>query len=303
MTGRLYVVILSTIALTAPATFRGQEVIVPAGTIVQCTLTESNLSSKTAERGDPVRCDAGPLYEFGVPVLPRGAVLEGYFSDFRNPGHFWGKGWMQLDFDRVLLPGANIPLSSKVTSVPHLPVDAQGKIHGTGHAGRDAVEWAIPVLWPIKAMTLPMRGPRPTLKGHETRVSVKLMQDLAIPQEATGLPSDPRLLKPGAFRTNPDRTGPIFREAVSITPSNVNFASVPSQVAASQEGTALVLRDGGGLLVRNYWFEDGQRIRYHTLDGTEGVLPIGVLDLGKTLKLNREHGVEFMISSVAGSNQ
>jgi hypothetical protein len=52
----------------APATFRGQEIIVPAGTIVQCTLTESNLSSKTAERGDPVRCDAGPLYEFGVPV-------------------------------------------------------------------------------------------------------------------------------------------------------------------------------------------------------------------------------------------
>ncbi|MEA2540895.1 MAG: hypothetical protein QOH35_2261, partial [Acidobacteriaceae bacterium] len=80
------------------------------------------------------------------------------------------------DFDRILLPGAEIPLSSKVTSVPHLGVDAQGKIHGTGRAGRDAVEWAIPVLWPIKTITLPMRGPRPTLKGHETRVSVKLMQ-------------------------------------------------------------------------------------------------------------------------------
>lgn len=307
MTGRLPVVMFAAISLVAPASLRGQEVVVPAGTILQCTISERNLSSKTDAPGDPVLCDAGPLYVFGVPVLPRGAYLEGHFADFRNPGHFWGKGWMDLDFDHILLPGAEIPLSTKVTSVPHLPVDAEGRIHGTGHAGRDVVEWAIPVLWPLKVVTLPMRGPRPTLKGSETRVTLKLMQDLPIPEQAAGLPSDRQLLKPGAFRPSPGVTAPGFQEAISRTPSNAPFATELPSAATSREGTALVLRDGGGLLVRDYWFEDGQRIRYHAFDGKEGVLPIQALDLGTTVRVNREHGVGFMISSddvasAAGAN-
>ena len=235
MTGRLHGVILSAISLVVPATFRGQSIIVPAGTILQCTITERNVSSKTEAPGDPVLCDAAPLYEFGVPVLPRGAYLEGRFADSRSPGHFWGKGWMELDFDRILLPGAEIPLSTKVTSVPHLPVDNQGRIHGTGHAGRDAVEWAIPVLWPLKIVTLPMRGPRPTLKGSETRVTLKLMQDLPIPQEAAGFPSDRQLLKPGAFRPSPGVTTPGLYEAMSNTPSNATFAAEPLPAANSQK--------------------------------------------------------------------
>lgn len=314
MTARVHVVILSAISLVVPPTVRGQEAVVPAGTILQCTISERNLSSKTTETGDPVLCDAGPIYVFGVPVLPRGAYLEGHFSDFRNPGHFWGKGWMQLDFDRILLPGAEIPLSTKVTSVPHLPVDAQGTIHGTGHAKRDAVEWAIPVLWPWKVITLPMRGPRPTLKGSETRVTLKLMQDLPIPQEAAGFPSDRRLLKPGAFRPGPRGMAPGLHNAVSIMPSDATSAwanpplattstwTDPPLAATSPEGTALILRGGGDLLVKNYWFEDGQRIRYHALDGSEGVLPIRALDFGATVKVNRRYGVEFMVSTDAGAS-
>jgi hypothetical protein len=293
--------IFSTIALVAPTTLRSQQVVVPAGTILQCTLSEPNLSSKTAEPGDPILCDAGPLYVFGVSVLPRGAYLEGHFTDSKNPGHFWGKGWMQLDFDRILLPGAEIPLSTKVSSVPHLGVDAQGKIHGSGHARRDAVEWAIPVLWPVKIVTLPMRGPRPTLKG-EARVSLKIMQDLTIPEDAAGFAPDRRVLKPGAFRPSPDRTEPDLHEAMSTTPPAITFGSEPPQAAASEEGTALILRDGGGVLVRNYWFEDGNRIRYHAFDGTEGLLPIQALDLEKTLKLNQARGIDFVISSDYGGN-
>ncbi len=296
MTGRFFAVILSTIAFLASTTLRGQEVIVPAGTILQCTLDEPNLSSKTVAPGDPVLCDAGPLYVFGIPVLPRGAYLEGHFADFRSPGHFWGKGWMQLDFDRILLPGAEIPLSSKISSAPHLPVDAEGRIHGKGHAGRDAVEWAIPVLWPVKILTLPMRGPRPTLKG-EARISLKLMQDLSIPEQAAGFPSERRELKPGAFRPGPNSSAPVYRDAMSATPPNALFAAEPPASTASEEGTALVLRNGGGLLVRDYWFEDGQRIRYHAYGGAEGILPIQALDLARTVRVNREHGVEFMIRS------
>lgn len=289
MTRRLSVVILSTIATLAAPALRGQEVIVPAGTILHCTLNEPNLSSKTAQPGDPVLCDAGPLYVFGVPALPRGAYLEGRFADFRNPGHFWGKGWMQLDFDRILLPGAEIPLSTKVTSVPHLKVDTEGKIHGRGHAGRDAVEWMIPVLWPVKIITLPMRGPRPTIKG-ETRISLKLMEDLPIPQGAGGFPADRQRIRPGAFRpgtgAGPD-SGGVVSEASSDAPA---FSP-----AAAEDGTAFVLRDGESFLVKDYWFEDGRRIHYYAYDGSEGVLPIQQLDLGKTAQLNRQHGVEFVI--------
>ena len=301
MTGRLDVVILSVIALVAPATLRGQEAVIPAGTVLQCTLSEPNLSSKTAEPGDPVLCDVGQLYVFGVSVLPRGAYLEGRFTDFQNPGHFWGKGWMQLDFDRILLPGAELPLFAKVISVPHLGVDAEGKIHGKGHARRDAVEWAIPVLWPVKILTLPMRGPRPTLKG-EARVSLKLMQDLSIPESVAGFAPDRRQLKPGAFRPGPDRTLPGLSEAMSTSPPAATLTAEPHPAAASEEGTALILRDGGSLLVRKYRFEDGTRIRYHAFDGTEGLLPIQALDLGKTVKLNQQHGVEFVISFDYGAN-
>jgi hypothetical protein len=208
---------------------------------------------------------------------------------------------MQLAFDKILLPGAEIPLSTKVQKVPRLKVDAQGKIRGNGHAGRDAVEWAIPVMWPEKIITLPMRGPRPALKG-EARISLKLMQDLPIPEEAAGFPSDRRLLKPGAFRPDPARTMPGLDTAATTNPRATTPASEPPMTAAADRGTALVLRRGGGMLVRDYWFEGGERIRYHALDGSEGLLPIQALDLERTVQLNRNRGVDFVISSVRGGS-
>jgi hypothetical protein len=294
MTVRRHAIILCSILLASTAALRSEEIVVPAGTILQCTLNEPSLSSKTVAPGDPVLCDTAPLYLFGVPVLPRGAYLEGHFSDFRNPGHFWGKGWIQLDFDRILLPGAEIPLSTKVTQAPHLRVDPEGEIHGKGHAGRDVAEWMIPVLWPEKIVTLPLRGPRPTLKG-EARLSLRLMQDLPIPDDVAGSPSDRRLLKPGAFRPDPNKTAPALNEA------SLAAGSLP-RMNASDQGTALVLKQGGGVLVHEYWFEDGERIRYRAFDGSEGLLPIQALDLGKTVQLNRDRGVDFVIRSARDGN-
>src|SRR5215468_4057565 len=99
----------------------------------------------------------------------RSPLLAGHFQEYRDPGHFFGKGWMDLAFDRLVLPGGVIlPLSAKVIAVSHFRVDREGKIHGGGHPKRDAIEWAIPVLWPEKVATLPARGPRPALK-HEVR--------------------------------------------------------------------------------------------------------------------------------------
>ena len=81
-------------------------------------------------------------------------------------------------FDRLVLPGAvTVPLSAKVISLPRLRADREGKIQGRGHPKRDALGWAIPVLWPVKILTLPARGPRPTLKG-EVRITLRLLEDV-----------------------------------------------------------------------------------------------------------------------------
>src|SRR5260370_40847214 len=124
---------------------------------------------------------------------------------------------MQLEFDHIIMPDAELPISTKITSAPHLKVDLEGRIHGTGHARRDAIEWSIPVLWPEKIVTLPNRGPRPVLK-HEARISLKLMQDLSIPQEVAGRMT-PRLVLPGAFRPSPPNAEPTLHQPPTVAPS------------------------------------------------------------------------------------
>jgi len=285
------------------STLRGQEIIVPAGTVLQCTLQDANLSTKTVARDDPILCETGALREFGVSVFPRGAYLGGRFTDARDPGHFWGKGWMQLEFDHIITPSAELPISTKITSVPHLKVDVDGRIHGTGHARRDAIEWSIPVLWPEKIITLPNRGPRPVLK-HEARISLKLMQDLSVPQEVAG-PMGRPLVLPGAFRPSPAKTEPMVHQASMISsPPNaepmVRQASMVltfGQDRASIDGTLLILKDGSSQLVKDYWFESGQRIQFLSVDGKAGVFPIQALNFDTTVKVNRERGVGFVIRS------
>jgi hypothetical protein len=157
---------------------------VPAGTLLGCTLDEPNFSSKTARPGDPVLCRTTNSIEmFGRSLIPRGAYLSARLKDYRDPGHFVGKGWMELEFTSLTLPGASISLDAKVISAARYKVNGAGRIQGKGHPTRDAVEWAIPLLWPVKVVTLPARGPRPTLKG-ETRIELRLMEDLVIPEAA-----------------------------------------------------------------------------------------------------------------------
>jgi hypothetical protein len=157
---------------------------VPAGTLLGCTLDEPNFSSKTARAGDPVLCrTSNSITMFGRTLIPRGAYLSARLRDYRDPGHFVGKGWLQLEFTSLTLPGGSLPLDAKVVSAARYRVNGDGRIQGKGHATRDAVEWAIPILWPIKVLTLPARGPRPALKG-ETRIELRLMEDLMIPENA-----------------------------------------------------------------------------------------------------------------------
>jgi hypothetical protein len=170
-----------TVTLTLSASAR--EVVLPAGTLLQCTLDEPNFSSATADVGDPVLCHLHTQTEFGQQAFPRGSYLVGHLEAAKEPGHFWGKGYLRLQFDRIGLPTGDLPLDAKVIATRGYKVDKQGDIRGKGHAVRDIVEWMIPPLWPWKVIMLPARGPRPTLKG-ETALSLRLMDDVEIPQVA-----------------------------------------------------------------------------------------------------------------------
>jgi len=180
-------------AFAVGARAASRDEIVPAGTLLHCTMDEPNFSSKTAQAGDPVLCHLGPISTFGHSLFPRGAMLSGHLQDSKDPGHFVGKGWLELEFDRIILPGAEVlPLSAKIIATPHLKTDRTGKIKGGGHPKRDVVEWMIPVLWPIKILTLPARGPYPALKG-ETRLTMRLMEDVVVPAPVNraSVPSPP----------------------------------------------------------------------------------------------------------------
>ncbi len=206
--------------------------IIPAGTLLNCTLDEPNFSSKTAMVDDPVLCHLGPLGSFGHSVFPRGAMLGGHLQNYKDPGRFVGKGFITIEFDRMILPGAQtLPLSAKVISAPHYKVDPQGDIRGRGHPTRDAVEWAIPVLWPIKLLTLPARGPYPALKG-ETRLALRLTR---LPDESLGARTKPSArgqAKPLSLTSPPFSTyiGPSQQGAFqcSADSSNSSFAAMLS---------------------------------------------------------------------------
>ena len=291
---------LPVIFLLTQVPVRGQEIMVPAGTVIECTLKDPNLSSKTVAPGDPILCEAGGLRQFGTSVFPRGAYLQGRFVAARDPGHLWGKGSMELEFDHIISPSIELPISTKITSAPHLKVDLEGTIHGTGHARRDVIQWAIPVLWPEKVITLPMRGPRPVLK-NEARITLKLMQDLTIPQEVTGREARP-LAMPGAFRPSPPARDLMRPTSIAFTSrpdpalSGATLASSGAAPAAS-DGTLLILRDGSRQLVKDYWFDSGQKIQFLSLAGNTGNFPIEALDFHKTVKTNRDRGREFVMRS------
>ena len=174
---------LATLLLVLPASIGAHsEQLIPAGSVVQCMVSEPHLSSKTEHVGDPVLCQLSHSEMYGRSVFPYGAYLVGRFEDYKDPGHFVGKGWMELKFDRMVVGNDTvIPIASRVVATSGKnPVDRDGKIHGTGHAVRDTIEWMIPVLWPIDLINLPRRGPVPELKA-ETRLTVLVLNDFGIP--------------------------------------------------------------------------------------------------------------------------
>ena len=174
---RFSLLLLSLIALPQLFADTGGRLI-PAGALVSCTTGDGKISSKTTTVGDPILCKV--KYRHGDFTLPYGSYLGGEFTESKDPGHLWGKGWMLLEFDRLYVGNQVIPIDAKVVDVPGYKIGADGRILGKGHAVRDTVMWMIPVLWPIDLINLPRRGPRPTLKA-ETSVTLRVMNDIEVP--------------------------------------------------------------------------------------------------------------------------
>ena len=327
MAGKSLLLTLVLCASVVGARAASRDEIVPAGTLLHCTMDEQNFSSKTAQVGDPVLCHLGPISAFGHSLFPRGAMLSGHLQEYKDPGHFVGKGWLQLEFDRIVLPGADVlPLAAKIVAAPHLKTDRDGKIRGGGHPTRDVVEWMIPVMWPIKVLNLPRRGPYPALKG-ESRLTLRLMEDVVVPATVplrAAVPSPPwarptqyipspyGLLRPASY--HPSSRQPSSPEVVSPNASGyveqmeqVPAERSPDEMAASEQPSAaangrttmVILKGGAAFLSREYWVQGGQ-IECVSESGEHKTFALENVDLYQTLRLNRERNVEFVLHSKSG---
>jgi len=304
------------LCLPALATAQTKETIIPAGTLLQCTLDEPDFSSGSAIVGDPVICQARGVQQFGHAMFPRGAYLAGHFVESKDPGHFWGKGWLKLEFDRISLPDMTLPVPGKIVAVRGYRVDREGKILGHGHPRRDAIEWLIPPLWPWKLVSLPARGPLPTLKG-ETEVTLRLMEDVAVPlaaataqpaasRQETSRPVEGNLWTPPADwsakrlnRSWPITYAPPSTPAMQRGPGGPSPTTLAPSLAAdsgltaerwAQQLTLIALKGGTVYGVTDYWIEDG-RLFYTFGSGAEGTFDSGDVDWASTIQLNGERGM------------
>ena len=295
---RKYLLLVLSVFLSSIVVQAATRDLIPAGTLLHCTMDEPNFSPKTAQVGDPVLCNLGPLGAFGHSVFPRGAELSGHLQDYRAPGHFWGKGWMSIEFDRMILPGANVlPLSAKVINAPHNKVDAKGDIKGKGHPTRDAVLWTVPVFWPSKILTLPARGPYPTLKG-ETRLTLRLMEDVEVPFAVArnGVPMPD--YRPSAYRGSSSMYQPASTLQRDDSPVRRITYSEPRSTPAQHRGqvTVIALQAGTALIASRYWVE-GEDLHCVSQDGSEQNVPLTLVDLAQTVKVNQERNLAFSLHS------
>jgi hypothetical protein len=300
-----YLVCLVVLLLVAGG-MRAQDILVPAGTLLQCTMDEPNFSSATASVGDPVLCHLRSFQEFGRTVFPRGSLLAGHLEAEKDPGHFVGKGYLKITFDRVIVPTGDVPLPAKIIQAKGYKVDKQGDIKGNGHATRDTVEWLIPPLWPWKVLTLPARGPRPTLKGEEP-LELRLMDDIVVPQAvaryAPNRPPYASSARPSAYQpvqgqaptavqqiTNTtDTTKPAIAETQTVA---TNIPSLGASQGSPQgvpqaRVTFLVLKSNQIYEVSKYQV-DGGSLKYRELNGAEGTVATEQVDWRKTTELTAE---------------
>jgi hypothetical protein len=293
---RTYALVLPLFIFLLQGSTRAQDVVVPAGTLLHCTLDEPNFSSATAAVGDPVLCHLRSLQQFGRTIFPRGSYLQGHLEAAKEPGHFFGKGFLQIQFDRIGLPSTDMPIPSKIVQAHGFKVDRQGDIVGHGHAKRDVVEWMIPPLWPWKVVSLPARGPRPTLKGEE-QLTLRLMEDVVLPRTAIVLPPGWHFF---GERSALSSVAPVPAASAS-TAQPAPAQSKPPLEARSERVTRIALTSNVVFDVAKYRI-DGDHLNCILPDGQESTVELSDVNWRKTSQLNAERGTAPILQASLRSN-
>ena len=286
------------------------DVLLPAGTLLQCSLSEPNFSTATVEVGDPVLCQLYGVSEFGQS-LPRGSYLVGRLEAAKNPGHFVGKGSLTLQFDRIGLPGGDMPIQAKVIAVNGYHVDREGKINGKGHAKRDVAEWMFPPMWPWKVIMLPARGPRPKLK-RESRLTLRLMSDVDIPLMAQSYGSEWHVFQQPhreSYLEPPAGGSQRYGTTVSsVGDTNLNAAPLDGKMAREVSTSdsmfdvtppmmpVFVLKSGTVLLVNGYAYQN-RRLTFSLVRGGIRVMSADDIDWDSTMRINAQRGVRVTLHS------
>lgn len=293
---RTYALVLPLFIFLLQGSTRAQDVVVPAGTLLHCTLDEPNFSSATAAVGDPVLCHLRSLQQFGRTIFPRGSYLQGHLEAAKEPGRFFGKGFLQIQFDRIGLPSTDMPIPSKIVQAHGFKVDRQGNIVGHGHAKRDVVEWMIPPLWPWKVVSLPARGPRPTLKGEE-QLTLRLMEDVVLPRTAIVLPPGWHFF---GERSALSSVAPVPAASAS-TAQPAPAQSKPPLEARSERVTRIALTSNVVFDVAKYRI-DGDHLNCILPDGQESTVELSDVNWRKTSQLNAERGTAPILQASLRSN-
>lgn len=304
---------------------KAQATLIPAGTLLHCTIDDPTISPKTAQVGDPVLCHLHQISEFGRPAFPRGSYLAGHLEAAKQPGHFIGKGYLDIVFDHIGLPNVDGDLDARIVAAQGQHVDKQGDIVGHGHAKRDVIEWMIPPLWPWKVITLPARGPQPKLKSEQL-VTLKVMQDVELPQLTAYLSPSRRLGDSGAYGNAGPRTqsyttpsfgtsaqparsslavdplsrvyylppiAPAVDRPASATQAGVSTKQTPPNLPANRL-TLVALKSEAIYPAKDYWVDD--RVLFYVLpDGNEASTDLNNVDWQRTMDLNAERGVRLTL--------
>ncbi|HKW62197.1 MAG TPA: hypothetical protein VJN89_06600 [Candidatus Acidoferrum sp.] len=233
-------------------------------------------------------CHLRAQQEFGRILFPRGSMLGGHLEAEKEPGHFFGKGYLKITFDRVILPYGDLPVPAKVIQAKGFRVDKKGDIDGKGHAKRDVAEWMIPLLWPWKVISLPMRGPRPALRGEES-LELRLMDDISIPATMAYGPMKPdrppyaSLAQPSSFTSGGAN---IAEPAVDKKTATGESLAATSTWKPPVRGTILVLKSNEIFTLSKYERVGGMLV-FEESDGTKGAVEMDLVDWRRTTERNQ----------------
>jgi len=154
------------------------------------------------------------------------------------------------------------------------------------------VEWMIPPLWPLKAITLPARGPRPSFKGEEI-LTLRLMDDVVVPKMADARPP----LPPGWHRFGESSTKSQSSNDQRTETRSSDMAVEDKELPSAAHMTVIALKSNNVFDVVRYRVELG-RLLYILANGERGSVATADVDWTKTSRLNLSRSATTLMTRI-----